>query len=46
MRGHPNMVTTFSNRNHEEVFAMQSITGVVSMHMVKYLIVVLTNAIG
>jgi hypothetical protein len=41
MHGHPNHVTSFSNRNHAAVFGMESKTGVVFSHLVKYFVAVI-----
>jgi hypothetical protein len=38
MRGHPNLVTTFANRNCVVVYAMKLENGVASTHLVKYLV--------
>jgi hypothetical protein len=41
MHGHPNHVTTFSNRNLAAVSAVKSMIGATSAHMVKYSITII-----
>jgi len=41
MRRHPNLVTTFSNRNHTTVSSLKSVIGATSTHLVKYSVVVI-----